>query len=89
MNYILDNIKTEAGKRLWTKMNNSYGSSVWGPVGDGIVEIEAEVEARIIKLLEDEQSDWLSHDGECDCRIKGLEIKRLIALIKKQRERSK
>jgi hypothetical protein len=34
-------------------MNNNYGSSVWGPVGDGIVEIEAEVEARIIKLLEE------------------------------------
>lgn len=53
MNHILDNIKTEAGKRLWTKINDNYGSSVWGPVGDGIVEIEAEVEARIIKLLEE------------------------------------
>lgn len=53
MNHILDGIKTDAGKRLWTKMNNNYGSSVWGAVGDGIVEIEAEVEARIIKLLEE------------------------------------
>ena len=52
MNHILDSIKTEAGKRLWTKINDNYGSSVWGPVGDGIVKIEAEVEARIIKLLE-------------------------------------
>jgi hypothetical protein len=37
---------------------------------------------RIIKLLEDERSEWLGHDGECDCRIKGLEIERLIELIK-------
>ena len=62
MNHILDSIKTEAGKRLWTKINDNYGSSVWGPVGDGIVEIEAEVEARIIKLLDDPSTvqKWFS-----------------------------
>jgi hypothetical protein len=37
---------------------------------------------RITKLLEKEISEWLSHDGTCDCRIKGEEGKRLLALIK-------
>jgi len=63
VNHILDGIKTEAGKRLWTKINDNYGSSVWGPVGDGIVEIEAEVEARIIKLLEDKRCVCLDLTG--------------------------
>jgi hypothetical protein len=82
MNHILDGIKTEAGKRLWTKINDNYGSSVWGPVGDGIVEIEAEVEERIIKLLEKEYNDTIEFFGialakrELDLLIK------LIALIK-------
>jgi hypothetical protein len=39
-------------------------------------------EERIIKLLEKEISEWLSHDGTCDCRIRGEEGKRLLALIK-------
>jgi len=37
---------------------------------------------RIIKLLEEEISEWLSHDGTCDCRIRGEEGKRLLSLIK-------
>lgn len=37
---------------------------------------------RIIKLLEGEISEWLSHDGTCDCRIRGEEGKRLLELIK-------
>ena len=36
---------------------------------------------RIIKLLELEASEWLSHDGECDCKVKGEEGIRLIAKI--------
>lgn len=46
------NIKTESGKVLWEKINNKYGSAVWGAVGEGIEAVEAEVEQRIIKLLE-------------------------------------
>ena len=41
--YIPFDIQTEAGKRLWHKMNQHHGSIVWGPVGDGIVEIEDEM----------------------------------------------
>jgi hypothetical protein len=66
VNHILDGIKTEAGKRLWTKINDNYGSSVWGPVGDGIVEIEAEVEARIIKLLETK----MACENDANCAVK-------------------
>lgn len=47
------NIKTKAGQLLWADMNNHYGSSVWGPVGRGIEEVEAEVQEKIIKLLND------------------------------------
>jgi hypothetical protein len=37
---------------------------------------------RILNLLELEVSEWLSHDGTCDCKIRGEEGKRLIAIIK-------
>ena len=37
---------------------------------------------RIIKLLELEASEWLSHDGECDCKLKGEEGVRLISRIR-------
>ena len=37
---------------------------------------------RIVRLLEAQVSEWLSHDGECDCRLKGEEGVRLIGLIK-------
>tara|TARA_R110000868_G_scaffold33808_6_gene122437 strand:+ start:94 stop:303 length:210 start_codon:yes stop_codon:yes gene_type:complete len=43
------------------------------------VKIERE---RIVRLLELEASEWLSHDGECDCRLKGNEGVRLIGRIK-------
>tara|TARA_R110000772_G_scaffold151147_1_gene261899 strand:- start:60 stop:245 length:186 start_codon:yes stop_codon:yes gene_type:complete len=36
---------------------------------------------RIVRLLELEASEWLSHDGECDCRIKGNEGIRLIGRL--------
>jgi hypothetical protein len=26
---------------------------------------------RIVRLLELEVSEWLSHDGECDCKVEG------------------
>lgn len=53
------NINTEAGKALWQKINQEHGSAVWGAVGDGIEAIEAEVEARIIKLLEDKDEELI------------------------------
>ena len=37
---------------------------------------------RIVRLLEAQVSEWLSHDGECDCRLKGEEGVRLIGLIR-------
>ena len=37
---------------------------------------------RIVRLLELEVSEWLSHDGECDCKVKGEEGVRLIGLIR-------
>lgn len=41
--YIPHNITTEAGKELWRMFNQHYGSSVWGPIGDGIEKIEKEL----------------------------------------------
>jgi hypothetical protein len=26
---------------------------------------------RIVRLLEAQVSEWLSHDGECDCKVEG------------------
>ena len=37
--------------------------------------------ARIIDLLQREASEWLSHDGVCDCKIRGEEVARLIDVI--------
>ena len=37
---------------------------------------------RIINLLELEVAEWLSHDGECDCKVKGEEGIRLVSKIK-------
>ena len=37
---------------------------------------------RIVRLLEAQVSEWLSHDGECDCKVKGEEGVRLIGLIR-------
>ena len=41
---------------------------------------------RIISLIEDEVSEWFSHDGSCDCKVRGEEGQRLIALIKGENE---
>jgi len=50
-------ISTEAGKALFTQMNMEHGSSVWGPVGKGIVAVEREVQERIIALIET-KDEW-------------------------------
>jgi hypothetical protein len=40
---------------------------------------------RIIEFLQAEASEWLSHDGECDCRYKGDEVLRLIKKIEESK----
>jgi hypothetical protein len=45
------NITTKAGQALWYEMNEHYGSSVWGPVGQGLVDAEEEVRGSIISDL--------------------------------------
>jgi hypothetical protein len=40
---------------------------------------------RIIELLQLEASEWLSHDGECDCKLKGDEVLRLIKKIEESK----
>ena len=37
-----DDIRTQAGKDLFKLINDNWGSSVWGPVLRGILEIERE-----------------------------------------------
>jgi hypothetical protein len=46
------NIKTQAGQRLWTYLNNQHGSGTWGLAGELIPLIEKETQERIIALLE-------------------------------------
>jgi len=48
---MINNIKTQAGKDLWNHMNRNFGSGVWGPVGEGIIAIEAEMEILMEKEL--------------------------------------
>ena len=38
----MDEIRTEAGKKLFNLVNQNYGSIVWGPILAGIIEIERE-----------------------------------------------
>jgi hypothetical protein len=46
------------------------------------IELGRELEReRIINLLKYEASEWLSHDGGCDCFIRGEEVLRLITKI--------
>lgn len=47
----------------------------------GMITGETKERNRILDLLNDEASEWLSHDGECDCKARGEEGKRLIELI--------
>ena len=41
---------------------------------------------RIVDLIEREVSEWLSHDGDCDCKVRGEEGSRLIRIIKGGKE---
>jgi hypothetical protein len=50
------NIQTQAGREIWTIINNKGGSGYWGPLGRALPEVEAEAmrmaEERIIAILE-------------------------------------
>lgn len=70
--YIPHDITTESGKELWRMFNQHYGSSVWGPVGDGIEKIEKEMRARVLAAVEVAMlGDWDDNDydnwqcGDC------------------------
>ena len=56
------NLQTKAGQRLWQHFNNIYGSSVWGPLGRGIEEVEAEMITNIINTLEQMRIDNYEHE---------------------------
>jgi hypothetical protein len=58
-------------------MKNEYDIGVL--VGKGLEH------RRIIELLQLEASEWLSHDGACDCRYKGDEVLRLIKKIEESK----
>jgi hypothetical protein len=58
-------------------MKNEYDIGVM--VGKGLEH------RRIIELLQLEASEWLSHEGGCDCFIRGEEVLRLIAKIEETR----
>lgn len=44
-NYVPYSITTDAGKALWRKVNDTSGSSTWGPLGEAIEAIEREAKA--------------------------------------------
>lgn len=76
--YIPYDITTKAGKDLWKRINDHNGSSVWGPVGEGIVEIEKElldkmttkIQAHILSSWAEEWGEDSEYDnwqcGDCD-----------------------
>jgi len=46
------NIKTQAGQRLWTYLNNQHGAGTWGLAGELIPLIEKEAQERALALNE-------------------------------------
>ena len=40
---MIEDIKTQAGKDMFKYLNDNYGSSIWGPVLEGIKAIEREM----------------------------------------------
>ena len=47
----------------------------------GIIVGTSKERRRILELLKVEASEWLSHDGVCDCKARGEEVLRLITLV--------
>ena len=72
-----DTDRTELDKHIDEIEDNAYNFGI--QVGRGLER------QRIIDLLELEASEWLSHDGTCDCKIRGLEVKRLIEKIEESK----
>jgi hypothetical protein len=68
-----DTDRTELDKQIDEIEQNAYDLGVM--IGKGLEH------RRIIELLQLEASEWLSHDGACDCRYKGDEVLRLIKKI--------
>lgn len=60
------NIQTQAGREIWTEINQKGGSIYWGPLGKALPLVEAEAmrmaEERILARLE----EWKTDDcGNC------------------------
>lgn len=72
-----DTDRTELDKHIDEIEDNAYNFGI--QVGRGLEH------QRIIELLQAEASEWLSHDGECDCRHKGDEVLRLIKKIEESK----
>ena len=72
-----DTDRTELDKHIDEIEDNAYNFGI--QVGRGLER------QRIIDLLELEASEWLSHDGACDCRYKGDEVLRLIKKIEESK----
>lgn len=70
-------ITTEAGKKLWTDLNQRHGSATWGTAGELIPQIEQEVQERIIELL---STHFIDDEGFQDDGLVSLDY--TIALIK-------
>jgi hypothetical protein len=72
-----DTDRTELDKYVDEIEDNAYNLGIM--VGRGLEH------QRIIELLQLEASEWLSHDGECDCKLKGEEVVRLIKRIEESK----
>ncbi len=72
-----DTDRTELDKYVDEIEDNAYNLGIM--VGRGLEH------QRIIELLQLEASEWPSHDGECDCKLKGEEVVRLIKKIEESK----
>ena len=52
-----EDIKTQAGRDMFKYFNDNYGSSIWGPVLEGIKAIEREM--ILNQMIDDAKSDNL------------------------------
>lgn len=73
-----DTDRTELDKHIDEIEENAYNF--------GVLVGRNQERERIIELLEYEASEWLSHHGTCDCKVRGEEVLRLISKIKEDDE---